>query len=257
MSNWTSEYYEIMEFYFWEPQHLDLIKKGTPHNNAVSKRSKSEVLAHIQRMEVSLNHIFNIFFQLAPADFTFALVRETTGFEPSGPLQMVGRHDLFNLTKIIQPDLLLRNETLNFSIEMKIDAKSTLQQVWKYALLHWLEEQDTHNPKSSALLYIGKGAFRTLWAQRYETAERLMAAALAMDVEELEEKATRKSTREIVWPEVRAVLERTRISLLSYPDFDRFLLEYTDAYSAQDPATETLRKLFDGLRAELVDRGLV
>lgn len=53
---WTSEYYDVMEFYYWEPQHLGKIKNP---KSQYSNQLKS--LEHIQNMEVSLNHMFNVF----------------------------------------------------------------------------------------------------------------------------------------------------------------------------------------------------
>jgi hypothetical protein len=50
---------------------------------------------------------------------------------------------------------------------MKIGAKSSLEQVYKYALLHWLEQQHTHTHKQSVLLYIGKGDFQNLWSEKF------------------------------------------------------------------------------------------
>ena len=61
-SSWNNEYYDIMNFYYWEPQHLGKIK------NPNSKiQSIHDALSHIAKMEVSLNHQFNLFFQLLPS----------------------------------------------------------------------------------------------------------------------------------------------------------------------------------------------
>jgi hypothetical protein len=51
-----------MNFYYWEPQHLG--KKKNPNSKI---QNISDALDHISKMEVSLNHQFNLFFQLIPA----------------------------------------------------------------------------------------------------------------------------------------------------------------------------------------------
>ena len=51
-SSWNNEYYDIMNFYYWEPQHLGKIK------NPNSKiQSIHDALSHIAKMEVSLNPV--------------------------------------------------------------------------------------------------------------------------------------------------------------------------------------------------------
>jgi hypothetical protein len=58
--SWTSEYYDIVGFYYWEPQILNRQSKRD------EKKSFDDVIARIKRLEVPLNHILNIFFVLAP-----------------------------------------------------------------------------------------------------------------------------------------------------------------------------------------------
>jgi len=251
MTHWTTEYYDIMEFYFWEPQHLDLVKKNG------DKKNLAGVLGHIQRMEVSLNHLFNLFFRLIPSDFSNRLLASYAALEHVAPLTFTGREDYEAFSRMVQPDLLLRSNTLNFSIEMKIGAKSSLEQVWKYSLLHWQEEQHTGVSKDSALLYIGKRDFRFLWKEKFQSIEELKSAAIAFNTSDLASKATTNETVKIDWPAVKATLERTSIGYCSYQDFDQFLSNYGEGLSGSKAANETVHKLISGLRKEMVFRGLV
>ena len=70
MSQWNDEYYEIIDFYFWEPQHI-----GRSKTEKSRYKNMEDVKNHILNMEVSLNHQLNIFFRLAPEDFINKLVK--------------------------------------------------------------------------------------------------------------------------------------------------------------------------------------
>ena len=135
-NKWTSEYYDVMEFYYWEPQHLGKIKNPKSRYN-----NQFKSLEHIRNMEVSLNHMFNVFFRLTPSKFVSDLLSTTCNVVADSKLSMQGRYDVRKFSKMVQPDLLFVSDNINFSIEMKIGAKSSLEQVYKYALLHWLEQQ--------------------------------------------------------------------------------------------------------------------
>ena len=56
---WTQEYYNALRFYFWEPQWLNR------HANATRDRSCDQVIDHVGRAEVSLNHLLSMFFSIA------------------------------------------------------------------------------------------------------------------------------------------------------------------------------------------------
>ena len=62
--HWNTNYYEILQDYYWEPQHLDRGRLVQPRFE-----NDKQVLWHIHKMEVSLNHILALFFSLAPGDF--------------------------------------------------------------------------------------------------------------------------------------------------------------------------------------------
>src|SRR6267143_915401 len=60
-NDWTDEYESIVEFYFWEPQHLN--RRAPPGRNP----GIDEVLQRLRRKEVPLNHLLGILFRLVPA----------------------------------------------------------------------------------------------------------------------------------------------------------------------------------------------
>jgi len=251
-NEWTSEYYDIMEFYYWEPQHLGKIKNPKSRYN-----NEKKALQHIQNMEVSLNHMFNIFFRLAPSSFVNQVIRNSFGQNIQDSFALQGRYDILEFSSLVQPDLLFSSEATNFSIEMKIGAKSSLLQVYKYALLHWLEQQHSDSQKKSLLLYIGKGNFDDLWVEGFASAEELKKEALNLDISKLKTKAEKKETVPIDWHAVQSMLDNTDIAYCSYSKFSTLLKLFPAHLIENSNEYETIHKLFSGLYEELERRALI
>jgi hypothetical protein len=251
-NEWTSEYYDIMEFYYWEPQHLGKIKNPKSRYN-----NEKKALQHIQNMEVSLNHMFNIFFRLAPSAFINQVISNSFGKNIQDSFTLQGRYDILEFSSLVQPDLLFSSETTNFSIEMKIGAKSSLSQVYKYALLHWLEQQHSDSQKKSLLLYVGKGSFNDLWVEGFTSAVELKKQALNLDISKLRTNAAKKETIPIDWYAVQSVLDNTDIAYCSYSEFSMLLKAFLTHLTENSNESETIHKLFSGLYAELERRALI
>jgi|SaaInlLV_10m_DNA_3_1039740.scaffolds.fasta_scaffold15591_2 hypothetical protein len=250
-NKWTSEYYDAMEFYYWEPQHLGKIKNPSSRYN-----NQFQSLEHIQNMEVSLNHMFNTFFRLSPNGFTNSLLNTTCGVATNNKFLMQGRYDVRGFSNVVQPDLLFTADNINFSIEMKIGAKSSLEQVYKYALLHWLEQQHSGVERQSVLLYIGKGGFQDLWSEKFTNIQDVIDAAIQSNIDKLKTRAEKVEGMAIDWDEVENVLSKTVIGYCNYQDFSEILNNYSNSLHSDSDCYETVAKLFDGLTEELQRRGL-
>lgn len=62
-TGWHDHYYDVLEFYYWEPQHTDRAR-------FLGKGSKYvQIKEHLRSIEVPLNHIITLFFLLAPMGF--------------------------------------------------------------------------------------------------------------------------------------------------------------------------------------------
>ena len=59
--SWLDSYYEAVEFFYWEPQHIGRKKHVPGEFNTFEKVHK-----HLRQMEVTLNHNINQFLLLAP-----------------------------------------------------------------------------------------------------------------------------------------------------------------------------------------------
>lgn len=135
--SWTDEYREIIEFYYWEPQHIGRATNGKRFANA------DEMYEHVNSLEVSLNHILNIFFSLYSlgnldcfnSDISHAILS-------SWQLEQYAREQK-NAT---QPDIFFIGDTTNIAIELKTKSKSNLNQVLKYAVFNNAIGQDDIKP---------------------------------------------------------------------------------------------------------------
>lgn len=120
---WTDEYREIVEFYYWEPQHIGRAGAGPRFAGA------DEMYAHVNTLEVSLNHILNLFFSLYP-------IEKLACFAIGEPMEMLSAAVLERYQRqqknATQPDMFFAGKTGNVALELKLAAKSDLAQIIKY-----------------------------------------------------------------------------------------------------------------------------
>jgi hypothetical protein len=249
--SWNEEYYHILSFYFWEPQHLGKIK-----NPASNYENVEQVLAHIERMEVSLNHHLNLFLSLMPDDFIAGLFSHSFGeaFTESGSL--VGRTeqegDLFKAT---QPDIYFKGEEILVGVELKVAAKSSLDQVFKYALLYTLEDEAEGLERAHYLLYLAPGEFSTLWGEPIDSVTALKAhlADYALPAET----SKRHIPLEAHHAKIRQNIAQMKIAHLTYQQLFDFLGVRIQAIKSERGPDSSELKLLKGMQAELLRRGNV
>jgi hypothetical protein len=159
--NWIDSYYEALEFFYFEPQHMRRRRHIDPAPTAGDVRAKEQQAAadlaekcsnfdvvkkHLRKMEVTLNHNINQFFYLAPGSLRNKLFERVFPKEPiEGSFTLHGREveTYFGPTNVMQPDFLFVSEKAIVSIEMKVKSKSSIDQVMKYALLGLVVEKKT------------------------------------------------------------------------------------------------------------------
>lgn len=249
--DWTSEYYEIIEFYFWEPQHL-----GRKKTNKSLYSTPIEALKHVQDMEVSLNHMFNLFFRLAPAGIPSHMIADATGSQVQSATQLLTRRNISSFCELVQPDLMFQGDSVNFSIEMKLKAKSSLEQVWKYALLHTLADAHDGQDRASYLMLLGKGEFSSLWKEDINTPDELRKFLKDAKLYKLQRKAKEVEKMPIDWNRVRETLEKTSILYWNYQTLKMFLKGLIEPFTGANRAEQTFVHLVNGMVAELARRKL-
>lgn len=170
--NWTDEYREIVEFYYWEPQHIGRAKGEKRFNNA------NEMYAHVSKMEVSLNHILNIFFSLYP-------LNKLGCFNADESHTMMSAHQLEQLQQeqknATQPDMFFQGKTKNIAIELKTASKSNLKQVVKY--IKFNQELANSSAVEFELIFITPhNDISKIFKEKYSTEQELRSAILELSL---------------------------------------------------------------------------
>ncbi|MBN8490987.1 MAG: hypothetical protein J0M00_06120 [Burkholderiales bacterium] len=149
---WTDLYYQIVEHYYWSPQRFGRISDASkPARGWKFWRQK------LQAQETPLNHIFDVFFHVAPQElldhvFSAMLQREVSGLE-----LVFADSDLLD-PNVVQPDIVVRNKSELIFLEMKVDSKSTVDQFTKYAIAAHCVVSVEPNFKTADLILLTKSA---------------------------------------------------------------------------------------------------
>jgi hypothetical protein len=168
-NSWVDVYYEAVDLYYGEPQHL--APKNYEGAKPTPRRAAQE---HVERIEVSLNHLLKQFFAIAPRSLRNRLFESAFRLPISGEFEMVGASydGTYSLKNATQPDFLFLADDECVAIEMKIRAKSDIEQVLKYALLALAVERKEHS-RENFLLFMGKGSFSSLWREGFASVEEM------------------------------------------------------------------------------------
>lgn len=246
--HWNTNYYEILQDYYWDPQHLDRGRLKPPRFG-----NDKKVLWHIHQMEVSLNHLLALFFSLAPRDFIQRLELAAFGSHSSAAFRQVSLFELRTAHRHdpTQPDVFLVSTDRCLSIEVKIDAKSGLEQVAKYALLHLDFALRNGIPADgSRLIYLTPRPVSKTWKEKFPDVAAMRCALADFYFANLLSKA--KVSREITPAGFKAAALAMPVAHLTFADFYHLAADYAATLpSDATPPVDTAAKLFAGLLHEL------
>ncbi len=160
-SSWIEEIYDYVEYYYWEPQHLNKQAKTT------GGEAFKQVRARMRRMEVPLNAIFNITLRLLPSRIISNILNLFCEADFGRQFLLLNRLALVNnMGNFAQPDITLETETSRIFIETKISHKFSLDQTYKYLYLHAIWKQKTGISKKPYVLFLSKSDIYSAWAPR-------------------------------------------------------------------------------------------
>ena len=251
-NSWIDEYYDSLEFFYWEPQHLGKKK----HDNAEFKSLK-HVRKHIRNMEVTLNHNIQQFFSLAPFDLRNNLFLQFFNRDIPGTFALDERNvdKKYNLVNSTQPDILFTSPNTTVSIEMKVGAKSTVTQVLKYVLLGLAIELIDGVKRTHYLGVLGPGTFTRQWKEAFAFPEDLRVALNSADAQKFLDKQPVhfRSHKE----RFAEILSGLVIGFQDYEKFAEVLLKGSPNPEDKTNGAEVYRNLISGLVGELKYRKLV
>ena len=274
--NWLDSYYEALEFFYFEPQHMRRNQHISPEREKALETSKKilkqssrfpTVQKHLREMEVTLNHNIKQFFYLAPDDLRKKLFQ--AAFEPpdqhfDGGFKLWGREvdSELKLANVMQPDFLFVSNEACVSMEMKINAKCSVKQVMKYALLGLAVEDKDAVLRSHYLIILGKGGLPKQFKEQFETTEAVEQELHKADVEQFLSGKSSGFLSETAKYEERKdrlceIIRDMKIAFWNYERFSKFLNDVTPPDLDESPGAQVYRKLTDGLLSEFECRGLI
>jgi hypothetical protein len=244
-------YHEALEFFYLEPQHL-----RTKTKNTAGERSLRTVTRRLRRLEVTLNHNINQFLLLAPVAFRARLFHKLFNDVFDHPFEMHGRNvdDDLGLQNSVQPDFLFLSDREVISIEMKIEAKSSLDQVLKYASLGLAAEMRDGLARKHHLGFFGVGNFSNLWRAKFPSTTELKCALTKQDLFAFLKKRPQRFRSQ--QGRFNEIVQQIALSFLSYRDLAEFLKTELPASPDAGQATEVYRNLISGLLSEFDRRQL-
>lgn len=249
--SWVDRYYEALAFYYWEPQHLRK-RKGEDANI-------EQVLKRIRSIEVPLNHILNQFLSLAPSSFRNRVCEQVLGRAVQGEFMLSTGGLDYQRPKWdeCQPDffLIAGNGGETISVEMKIDSKTSVKQVLRYAALALgLEQQPGRENMMHTLIFLGKTSFKSLWdkASRVGSPDDLRVALLRDKDAFFAEHMKNDESLKLRYDEIVTTLA---IGFLNYAELAELLNREYELTGAS--AGDVYSNLLDGMLRELQSRGLV
>jgi hypothetical protein len=204
-------------------------------------------------MEVSLNHLLALFFSLAPRDFIQRLELAAFGSHSSAAFRQVSLFELRTAHRHdpTQPDVFLVSTDRCLSIEVKIDAKSGLEQVAKYALLHLDFALRNGIPADGRrLIYLTPRPVSKTWKEKFPDVAAMRCALADFYFANLLSKA--KVSRVITPAGFKAAALAMPVAHLTFADFYHLAADYAATLpSDATPPVDTAAKLFAGLLHEL------
>ena len=153
-----------------------------------------------------------------------------------------------------QPDIFLKGKESLIGIELKLSAKSSIEQMLKYAMLFYFSGEHSGKSKACHLIYIGLTEFRNLFKGKDTKIHDLQQD---LTVDDLPDK-TRKGGLDLMphKDNILNVAKNMTIDFINYQSlhdlfhYERNQIDTGTAYA------ETVAKLFDGINDEFLMRGL-
>ena len=272
---WTSTYWDALDDFYWSLRYVGMT--GIPKTDLtweegrvslpasylsegrglfVRSRKPAEVRAELHRDEVSLNQILATTLAIAADAVLGRLLARPLGLSEEGPFERIGdevrdRYGWGFSENVTQQDGFYVSPHAAIALEIKLDAKTSAEQVLKYAALHAWEEAHGGAGKEIGLLYVvPERHVAGHWARAGLSGPDGMAGLvdLAGDMPRLPKRVRALVAEE---PErLRSVLGRLRLAVISWAEFHAELGAIR-ASLGTGAGDETLDRLLAGLAAQI------
>lgn len=276
--SWTKVYWDMIDHLYWAPQYVGLKsipqrfwttdadtvtipRKMTNPSGPLYRRlrSRKEFWTYVRRQEETFNHIFDITFAVLPGDVTGEILGPLTeagfGHTYDNVGREVGSRYSWGDDNITNPDGFYIAADSILAVELKFNAKTSLDQLTKYLLLFVAEELNTGRRENLDLLYIfNKDPVATFSKQIGVSPNAL--GDLAYD--DLVGSVRNKKVRMFLQDNDtvgRDVLSRIKLTVISWQEFFDCLSKFSNRLS-DGRGDRTLKRLIDGLTTEIAQHPL-
>lgn len=268
--SWTEQYWDIVSDFYWVPSYLGL--KSIPRSDWVidgdrvviprsmtnpsgplyrRTQSGDDYWQFVMRQEETFNHVFNLAFATLPGDVIAELFSPFISAESHSDYELQGRdvrdqYEWIAGENVVTPDSFLIAKDSLLAVELKFNAKTSLDQVAKYVALLAGEELRRGPRQSVDLLFI----FPSDAALRFTKQTSVPPSELGVEHYDLLKNSTKNErVRDFFSAErqtVRATLSRMAVSCVSWTDFTENLTRYARKLGAT-AGDRTLYRLLSGL----------
>jgi hypothetical protein len=249
VDGWNADYYDVVEHYFWAP--------GTLGRRPMEDVRPLEIFRRLRRNEEPLNHVLLFFFRLAPRDVTQRIFQTWFGEERSAEFEIQNSYQVNRTLSagFTQPDLFFSHPDVSFMIEMKIQARSSADQVLKYVALSHLESKHANRVKPMRLAYLGLGGIESTFPSQPKDRAQVIDRVAKLDRSAYRHRWSFLDDED--WAAIDDRLHALELRFQTYGDLDGILAAYESSVDPLSPYSETVERLLRGVRAELSSRGLV
>ena len=217
-----------------------------------------ENLGALRSDEVALNHLLNIGLACLADSVLADLVFRPVGIEVSQPITNVNkdfgsRYNVVGGQNTTQHDGFYVSENASVGFEIKLGAKTSWDQIAKYAHLHLLEETHSDHKKQLGLLYLMPASALRDFKAKFELPGEAVADAIISRIE-------KQSDPRGIFKRIAAepasyanVLERMLIKGMSWAAWVDEVERAAARVDRTSAGGETLRKVLDGLSSAVRD----
>lgn len=276
---WSDKYWDIVSDFYWVPSYLGLKsipqkewsvdddkvtipREMTNPSGPLYRRSRSgdEYWQYVKRQEETFNHIFDLTLSILPGDVISQILREFLSAQGLHEYELKGKsirdeYPWIAGANVTTPDSFLVSAASIVAVELKFNARTSLDQLAKYVALIAGEELLNHERQYLDLLFI----FPSNGARKFASQTTIDPSQFGSHCFDLLVSSTKNNIVKAFYEEepdlVRSALNRIKISTISWADLAARLLTCQQALGNSE-GDRTLHNLLSGLKSAIVNHPL-
>lgn len=274
--SWTKKYWQVLDHLYWSPIYLGL--KSIPRKHwtidgdmvSIPKsmtnplgplyrriRSGGDYFNYVRRQEEIFSHVFDLTFGILPGDVAGEILHPFVGVTAQQDYVSLGnevrtRYGGGKYDNVTTPDAFLVAQGAILAVELKFNAKTSLDQLAKYVMLFTAEELLQGKRNELNLLYVLNRDPLTTLRQQLGVDITSIDDALFDRLCSAAKNATVQNHLRGNEAAARSVLQRLRVHGVTWASFTDRLAEFSDSLKVRAGAGDrTLKRLIDGLVEEI------